>query len=244
MAFYDEISNYYDKIFKVSKDTIDFLKTTIKAPPKNVLDIACGTGGYALSMSSEGYNLTAIDIDEKMIENLKSKTTTTKNEIKFFKADMLDIKRKFKEEEFQGIYCIGNSLVHLENLELMKKFFQDVYALLSNDGVFVFQIINYDRIISKGIKSLPTITDETVPLKFERKYSYDKQKNKVLFKTVLHLENEVIKNEIYLTPLMYDDAFSLMNECGFKEINACGDFKKSNFNKEESYSLVISAKKQ
>lgn len=43
MTFYDDISNYYDSIFPVSKDTVEFIKRSIGEPPESVLDIACGT---------------------------------------------------------------------------------------------------------------------------------------------------------------------------------------------------------
>ena len=73
MAFYTDISKYYDKIFPISKVTVDFLKDSLGNPPKNVLDVACGTGEYALELEKQGYNLKAIDLDSKMIEKLREK---------------------------------------------------------------------------------------------------------------------------------------------------------------------------
>lgn len=242
MAFYEEISKYYDLIFPVSRDTVEFIKSSIGDPPKAVLDIACGTGGYSIELSKNGYNLTAVDLDKKMIEGLKEKANATESSIKFLQADMLKLKEKFDECEFDAAYCIGNSLVHLSSIHEIKNFFIEVRKLLKKQGVFIFQIINYDRIISKNIKSLPTIVNQSVPLKFDRFYVYDKQINKVIFKTILCADNKTIENSIYLTPLMYDEAVSLLKEAGFTEICAYGDFKKSNFDNDNSYSLVIEAK--
>lgn len=242
MAFYDDISKYYDSIFPVSKDTVEFIKESIGNPPKSVLDVACGTGGYSIELDKHGYNLIAVDLDNKMIEHLSAKTNNTESKVKFLQADMLHLYEKFHTEVFEAVYCIGNSLVHLYNLSQIKDFFIDVRKLLVKDGIFIFQIINYDRVFSKDIKSLPAIVNESVPLKFDRFYSYEKATHKIIFKTILSVENKTIENEIYLTPLMYHEAITLLKDAGFSEIKTYGDFKRNNFDKENSYSLIIEAK--
>lgn len=242
MAFYDDISNYYDSIFPVSKDTVEFIKKSIGEPPKSILDVACGTGGYSIELDKNGYNLTAVDLDSKMIEHLSKKTNRIGSKVKFLQADMLDLYEKFDKDAFEAVFCIGNSLVHLDSADQIKDFFIDIRKLLVEDGTFIFQIINYDRVISKDIKSLPTIVNEAVPLKFERFYSYEKETQKIIFKTILSVPNKTIENEIYLTPLMHDEAVSLLKDAGFKEINIYGDFKKNKFDKDNSYSIIIEAK--
>lgn len=242
MAFYNDISKYYDSIFSVSKDTVEFIKKSVGKPPKSILDVACGTGGYSVELDKHGYNLTAVDIDSKMIEHLKLKANNGESNVEFFQSNMLDLYKRLDNNAYGAVYCIGNSLVHLENLNEIQNFFIDVYKLLKKDGVFIFQIINYDRVISKDIKSLPTIVNESVPLKFERFYRYEKSKDIIEFKTILSVENKVIENKIYLTPLLHDDAISMLKRAGFNEIKSYGNFKKDNFEKENSYALIIEAK--
>lgn len=242
MTFYDDISKYYDSIFPVSKDTIEFIRSTVGTPPKAILDIACGTGGYSMELDKCGYDLTAVDLDKEMINSLSDKVNNSKSNIKFLALNMLNLHEHFKDVKFEGVYCIGNSVVHLDNLDEVRDFFSSVYKLLKKDGVFIFQIINYDRVLTKDIKSLPTIINETVPLKFERFYNYDESNNKIKFKTVLSLQDRNIENEINLLPLKYSDAISLLQYAGFKDINVYGDFKKNIFNEDTSYSMVIEAR--
>lgn len=242
MAFYDDISKYYDSIFPISKDTVEFIRSAVGIPPKAVLDVACGTGGYAMELDKYGYNLTAVDLDSKMIQELSKKTNNLGSKVKFLQADMIDLLDKFERATFEAIYCIGNSLVHLDSLRQIRDFFIDVRKLLVENGAFIFQIINYDRVISKDIKSLPTIVNESVPLKFERIYDYEKSRNKIIFKTILSVPNKTIKNEINLTPLMHDKVIFLLKDAGFKEINTYGDFGKNIFDKNNSYSLIVEAK--
>lgn len=244
MAFYDEISKYYDEIFKVSKEQVDFISGIVGSKPKSILDIACGTGNCAIELSKKGYNLTAVDLDSKMIEELSKKTATLNIDIKFSQANMMNLIDKLKDKKFDAIYCIGNSLVHLNDLNEIKEFFMEVKKLLNEDGVFIFQIINYDRILKENIKFLPTINNDFVPLSFKRFYEYDESINKIKFKTILEVEGKKIENEVDLFPLLYEQAIRLLEEVGFKEINAFGNFKKSDFDKESSYALIIEANKR
>ncbi len=69
MGFYEQISKYYDYIFPAGKEQIDFIETAAGTPPKKVLDIACGSGGYSVALAKDGYSVTAVDLDEKMVES-------------------------------------------------------------------------------------------------------------------------------------------------------------------------------
>ena len=68
MAFYTDISKYYDKIFPISKVTVDLLKDSLGNPPKNVLDVAWNWG-ICIRVRKQGYNLKHARLDSKMIEN-------------------------------------------------------------------------------------------------------------------------------------------------------------------------------
>jgi len=178
MAFYSDISSYYDKIFPISEVTVDFLRESIGRPPKKVLDVACGTGGYTLELDKLGYKIKGIDLDKKMIEKLSEKVNNEGCKVRFSQGNMLTLSKEVNGEKFDAIYSIGNSLVHLNNYHEIQSFFTDVKKLLNRSGVFIFQIINYDRILSKALKSLPTIVNKEVPLKFERFYDLDESTQK------------------------------------------------------------------
>lgn len=242
MGFYEEISKYYDDIFQVSMETIDFIRRIVGDPPKSILDVACGTGGYSLELNNQGYDITAVDIDSKMIESLKAKTKKIDSKVEFFQANMLNLNDKFNLNEFDSVFCIGNSLVHLDNLNQISKFIKSAKGILKNGGSLIVQVINYDRIISRGVKSLPTIYNEANGLTFERFYRYDEEKNKVYFKTILSVDNHKFENEIPLFPLLNDDTKKILLDAGFKDIEFFGDFKGSSFDTDNSYMMIFSAK--
>lgn len=241
MGFYEEIAKYYDYIFPVSHETVDFIMTTSGKPPKYILDVACGTGGYSLEQEKYGYIVTAIDIDKAMIEELKKKAGNLGSKVEYLQAGMLELKEKLQNKSFDVIFCIGNSLVHLDNNKEIDKFLHDAKSILAHNGKLIIQTINYDRIISKNIMSLPVIINESVGLRFERYYKYESNVNKVLFKTILSVGDKIAQNEIPLTPVKHDEILQMLRSAGFTKINVYGGYNKSVYDKENSYLMVIVA---
>ena len=53
--------------------------------------------------------------------------------------------------------CFGNTLVHLQSIELMGKMLKGVFAVLKPGGHFLLQILNYDFILDEQVSELPLI---------------------------------------------------------------------------------------
>ncbi len=240
MGFYEDISKYYDYIFPVGKSKVDFIGQVAGQPPKKMLDIACGTGEYSIEFAKQGYAVTSVDLDSKMVDALKNKIKNTSLDINAMEGNMLELSEKL-DSKYDLAFCIGNSLVHLDGENEIEKFLKEMKSLLVDNGSLVVQIINYDRVLKKDVTSLPTIENKDIGLEFKRLYSYDNKIDKVLFKTILKVNGKEIENEIPLYPLKSDKFIELLENAGFKDIKLYGDFKGSKFNKNESYPLVIVA---
>jgi SAM-dependent methyltransferase len=241
MGFYEQISQYYDYIFPTGDEQVRFIKEVAGKPPKTILDIACGTGGYSLELANQGYELTAADLDAEMVRQLGIKAEGAGKPIKCIQANMLDLESKISDK-FDLVFCIGNSIVHLQNLEQIKSFICSAKNLLNNDGSLILQIINFDRVLLKDIKVLPTITDESIGLTFERNYSYSKQEHRIYFKTKLNVNKNAYENKIPLYPLFEDELMQAVIDAGFKKVKLFGDFEGNAFDKYNSYMLVLWAR--
>jgi len=241
MGFYEEISKYYDNIFPVGDEQVRFLEEVLGTPPKSVLDIACGTGGYSLRLAMQGFAVTAVDLDAEMVHQLDKKAQREGRSVKVLQANMLELNSKLSEK-FNLAFCIGNSIVHLENLLQIKEFLIVAKKLMETDGSLVLQIINFDRILLRDIKSLPTIEDKDIGLSFERNYRYDKQGNTIYFNTKLSVDGTISENEIPLYPLLQDELVEAVQDAGFKKIKLFGDFNGSEFDKYNSFMLVLWAR--
>ncbi|MEJ6949497.1 class I SAM-dependent DNA methyltransferase [Natronospora cellulosivora (SeqCode)] len=235
--FYTEIARYYDYIFPVKKAKLDLVKELAGEPPKQILDLACGSGGYSVALNSTGYNITAVDLDQKMIENLKAK----ENEIDAYHLNMLNIEEI--EKKFDLIFCIGNSLVHLQDNQEIHNFLQLAKNSLKEGGKLLLQIVNYDRVLAKEVKSLPTIENEEVDLVFERYYDYLPKKHKIEFKTILKVDNQEMENQVLLHPIKSKELLSLLQESAFVNIKFYGSFKKDAYDPITSFPLIVVAEK-
>lgn len=233
--FYYEISKYYDYIFPTGDAQLNLIKEIAGQPPKNILDIACGSGGYSKQLSDIGYNITAIDANETMIEKLKEKDSSIEAHL----MNMLDIDRLNNNYDF--LFCIGNSMVHLDNQKEMLDFLNKCKERLNQGGRLLIQIVNYDRILINDVKRLPTIENTEVDLVFERNYEYLPEEHKIEFKTILKVGEASLENRVLLHPLTSNELVELLNQAGFKNIQLYGSFKKAEYNSMNSFPLVVIA---
>lgn len=243
MSFYDEISQYYDKIFPAGQEQLSFIKEAAGNKATKILDIACGSGTYSLELAKEGYKVTAVDIEDEMIRKLQDKAVRDKLDIKAFACNMTELEERLAKN-YQVLFCIGNSLVHLKSLDEIEDALRQMYNLASVDGVIIIQIMNYDRIIKLGLKELPTIINEEEGIEFIREYNHKPELGKIDFNTTLIVkvgsETKSFKNTVELLPLLSHQLTSIVEKVGFKRYECYGDFKGSPYT-EDSYMLVLKA---
>ncbi len=231
--FYNSISDNYEDIFQPNDKQINFL--TEHAHGK-ILDIACATGKVAKKLQDKGYDVLGIDLEEKFVDK-----AINENKIKAIHMNMLYVDKL--EDSFGLIYCIGNSLVHLDSKEKINEFFKKCYDKLDTNGNLVIQIINFYpflKVDDEFLGTLPTIKNEKV--EFVRKYY--RNGNIIRFNTVMSAEGMSIENDVNLFPITSDELVELVEQNGFRNIKIYGGFDKSDFDKENSRPLVLSAEKQ
>lgn len=243
MKFYKELSRVYDIVFPLDSDTLNFLSKDL-TPEAKVLDMACGTGSYAIELAAQGHKVTGIDLGCEMISIAESKKGSF--DVKFHCMDMREAEVSFKDKSYDLIYCIGNSIVHLHDKHEVNNLLGDMYNMLSPNGEAVVQIVNYDRVINKNITSLPTIVRSDKGVTFVRNYRHSKDENIIHFDTELIIKNEVnsavYNNSVPLIPLKSYEIVSMIRGIGFKKLEIFGDFDSTEYN-EGAFALVVRAYK-
>ena len=236
MEFYQDLSRYYEDIFPLREDKINLVREYISSNGK-VLDIGCSTGELAIDLSQLGFKLDGMDLNERMVEKARNKAQSLKEPPEFKIGDMRNLKELY-QPGFDGIICFGNTIVHLTDLEEIEDFFGQIYDLLDEGGYFIFQIVNYDRILDKNIDYLPTINNEEKNLKFYRYYDFDKDKHLIYFKTRLIKDDQEIKHQIPLYPLRKKEISDIADKIGFDQIKYYGSFKLTEYDSENSMPLI------
>jgi len=224
---YQSIAAYYDFIFPLKPAQIEFATQHIASG--HIFDIGCATGNLAVELARLGYSVTAIDMDVNMIHLARAKSS----QVDFRVHDMTNLEI-FPASHFDGIVCFGNTVVHLLEDETILDFFTQVQHVLKPDGVFLMQILNYDKILSENLTELPLIDNEYI--RFQRSYT---PRGRLLdFETQLMIkaENRIIENTIQLYPITQKTLVELLRQAGFQDITCYGDFQE---NPVEGLPLVI-----
>ena len=235
MQFYKEFSTYYDDIFQTSADKVEFLANYAE---KNeaILDVATGTGNYAIALAQKNYSVRGLDLSEAMIKQAQTKIKDRELDVEFKVGDMREATAIY-EQEFALIYCIGNSIVHLDNETEIENVFKKFYTLLNKSGQLILQIVNYDRILDKNITSLPTINNQEKNIKLIRNYEL-KNEQQINFKTKLLTPQGKFENTVPLYPLRANRLKKLAIDAGFNRVDFYGDFNYGDYSPQSSFPLV------
>lgn len=228
--FYNQIAEKYDFIFPLSPAHKTFFASELHG--KTILDVGAATGNLTAYLSSQGYEVTAIDLSERLIAKAVEKGVTVQ-QLNMLAIDELPM--------FDNIVCIGNTLPHLDSKTSVQLFLQKAYGQLTQGGKLVLQLVNFQKYFAQQqgdyLGNLPLIENDKV--KFER-YYYLNEEGKIRFKTIL---DDTIKNEELLQPIFADQLTEWLTQIGFQAINLYGNFKKDPFDKEKSMALIVTAVK-
>lgn len=228
--FYNQIAEKYDFIFPLSPAHKTFFASELHG--KTILDVGAATGNLTAYLSSQGYEVTAIDLSEGLIAKAAEKGVTVQ-QLNMLAIDELPT--------FDNIVCIGNTLPHLDSKTSVQLFLQKAYRQLTQGGKLVLQLVNFQKYFAQQqgdyLGNLPLIENDKV--KFER-YYYLNEEGKIIFKTIL---DDTIKNEELLQPIFADQLTQWLTQIGFQTINLYGNFKKDPFDKEKSMALIVTAVK-
>jgi len=258
--FYTSISKYYSEIFPYQPMQLQFVKSRAgELNELNILDIGCATGELAFQLSNAGAKVTGIDLNEDLLEQaigcsgfparcsggqsaVLFERESEFTSLKFQTGNMLELETDFQLGQFDAVLCFGNTLVHLQTVELIQQMLNGIFAVLKPGGHFLLQILNYDYILSESVTALPLI--ETESIQFIRKYAFEENKPLVRFQTelVLKKENKSVLNDTPLFALKSDELIGLLQNGGFNEIELFSNFKSEPF-AGKHLPLVVSCRK-
>tara|TARA_B100001057_G_scaffold456570_1_gene504088 strand:+ start:332 stop:955 length:624 start_codon:yes stop_codon:yes gene_type:complete len=133
--YYDDWSENYDATLKLwdyqaPKKSIKFLRKTINVKPKNILDLACGTGlfGTELKKIYPKSHIYGSDISKKSLKITLGKIIYTKLQIKNFEQ------LHHYKIKFDLISLIG-SMTYCKNFD---KLFLNINKNIKDNGFFIF----------------------------------------------------------------------------------------------------------
>jgi SAM-dependent methyltransferase len=229
MELYRTFADHYDHIFPTDGTTVAFLAASFGKG--RVLDLGCATGGHVLALRERGFRADGIDLDPDMIRIAKAKAGAVGSPAMFGVADIRSLSAV---DVYRGVFCIGNTLVHLCDEREIATMIRRMFFALAAGGTVVIQIVNYDRILDAGIAELPTIRN--AGRTFERRYR--RTEGGILFATVLTCGRERFEAATPLYPLRAAALRRMMEDAGFRGIVLSGGFDGRAFDAATSFATV------
>lgn len=230
--FYKNLAPVYRYVFPVGNKAA-FLAEHMPDGGK-VLDVGSADGSVACALEKTvpGLNVIGLDLSEALLS--EARTLYPEHADRFVALDMREALRVFGKDAFDGVYCIGNTLVHLEDVSQV---IRDFHQMLKPGGVLVIQILNYDKIMRERPEALPLIENDRV--RFERYYDYLDEG--ICFKSVLTIkgyEDLTLSAETMLYPVGKDALERALFEAGFGSVEWYSGFDGSAYDVSEAPLIV------
>src|SRR5436309_11570076 len=82
---------------------------------REILELACGTGGHALELEKFGYQVTATDRSPEMLEVARQRAAKCSSKVQFVAADMQRL--QLNKKDWDAAVCLFDSIGYLKTDE-------------------------------------------------------------------------------------------------------------------------------
>ncbi|MBP5284362.1 MAG: hypothetical protein J6Y93_06850 [Treponema sp.] len=225
MELLQNVAEYYEELFPITADQKNFFEAELKnyQNPVKFLRIYCGTGSLEHTLSKEGHDVTGIEICPELIQSATRKRRSQIMFLRYFQMSTLDIAHFLGKGFYNIISILDNRIAFLKDKILIRKFFFDCKQLITDNGMLVIKLYNYDK-FSQAETELPDKKSIRATL-FSKIYSDDeghKYMEQVLETGNGRLTNVTEDAEIY--PLTCSEIRQISNEAGFSKCEFYSDF--------------------
>jgi 2-polyprenyl-3-methyl-5-hydroxy-6-metoxy-1,4-benzoquinol methylase len=124
---------------------------------ETALDLGCGNGIQSVALAKLGFDVKAVDFNEQLLEEL---TSHKKNySIEVINSEIINYLNS-ANKKFSLIVCMGDTLMHLESKEWIKRFIELCYENLEQGGKFVLSFRDYSNELKGDARFIPVKSDE------------------------------------------------------------------------------------
>lgn len=167
---FEGVAQYYDHLMKhvPYRGWVDYVEDLLKrwtAYPRQVLDLACGTGKVGAELLRRGYEVVGADLSEPMVRLCGTQTPPLPAIVSDARA------LGFADQSFDLIVCLYDSLNYILEAEGFAAAMAEGYRLLRPGGLFIFDL-NTTRALSTGMFTQRDLTGPD-PLHYDWRAHWD-----------------------------------------------------------------------
>lgn len=121
-------------------------------PSRRLLDLGCGTGEHARFFAEKGFEVIGVDVSDTMLD--RAREDGVPPGVQLLKGDLVHVE-SVVSGKFGGAVCLGNTLAHITDRATLTQLFKGVKSVLLPGAPLVIQVLNYERLVQTGQRSLP-----------------------------------------------------------------------------------------
>ncbi len=232
----DYLSVYRPHDEAEARKSIDLILSCIKINSNaKVLDMGCGAGRHSLVLAEKGFDVTAVDLSEFLIDFAKNNAARTNLNVNFVHCDF----RKYKPtENFDLAVNLFSSFGYFEKDNENFQICNTIFNCLNPDGYFVMDFLNKSFVEKKLI---PVSVDENSERTIVQKRTIEGER---VVKKIM-IQRNGIEKRYFESVRLYskEELLNALSSIGFSERKIFGDFDGNNFDLETSPRIIIIVQK-
>lgn len=238
MNFYDPIASRYDQITGSARrgPSAKALARTLVRKYKlaSAVDVACGTGLYALALARLGLRVVGSDVSRAMLAQARRSACREGLDVQWVLSPMQELAGHVAGE-FDAVLCMGNSIPHLLEQADLEAALRGFRRLVRPGGAVVIQLLNYSRLLGRGERIVG------IERQGEAEYVrfYDFLDGRVRFNI---LEIKGGRHRLHSTLLRAytrEELSRALKRCGFEDVETFGGPRLGAFDPARSQTLAL-----
>lgn len=123
------------------------------------IDLGAGCGFQSIPLAKAGFSVTAVDIDGKLLNELKDNSGSLA--VKIIKDDLVNFD-KYVKGKAELIVCMTDTLVHLDSKDKVLSLFTKVVSSLELGGKFIITFRDLSSELSELDRFIPVRSDRNM----------------------------------------------------------------------------------
>lgn len=229
-------TTYYHTLYK-NRDVSEakqFIQRLIEYLPlkkdDRVLDLACGKGRHAVTLSECGFKVLGVDLSVNSIYEAKQ---FENDSLAFAVHDMREV---LPNEQFDGIFNLFTSFGYFDSIDENQKAVNSIAKMLKSDGILVIDFMNAHQVVANLVESETKCVDG---ITFNIRRNFD---GTHIYKHIsFYADGQEHSFTEKVQALTLGDFSALLDAANFKILDSFGDFDLKPFEETTSDRLIIIA---
>ncbi|MFP3801893.1 methyltransferase domain-containing protein [Paraburkholderia sp. SIMBA_027] len=212
---WDELINWDGR---ASAESGFFQSYLTKQGVRSVLDVACGTGYHAIDLSRAGFDVTASDGSETMVERTLRNAADRGQLVQAKVADWRSLTSHI-DGVFDAVVCLGSSFCHLRSESDRRSALVQFRRVLKPGGILLIDQRNFDAILAGKYRTAASVAycGDAIQVHFENAHEENVD--------FVYTFGDGAQFRLSVHPIRATALRHAIEEAGLEYMSSYGDFK-------------------